>query len=113
MITNSTPFRPGFETIVTLTYKNKGTEATQILKSSFALPDELEFLSSFPNASVLIDTLSWIINDLEPRQSGNVNVIVKTDVSVPIGTLLSLYTNIDVFDEGDVDPSDNEALLDC
>jgi uncharacterized repeat protein (TIGR01451 family) len=110
VITNSTPFRPGFETTITLTYKNKGTE-TADFEIKFALPEELEYLSAIPNASVLIDTLSWIINDLEPRQSGNVNVVVKTNVSVPIGTILSLFTNIEVIEEGDVDTSDNEAFL--
>jgi len=110
VITNSTPFRPGFETIITLTYKNKGTEPSDF-KIELALPEELEFISSIPNASVLLDTLSWIINDLQPRQSGNVNVVVKTNVPVPIGTLLSLYSNIEVLEEEDVDPTDNEALL--
>ena len=111
VITNSTPFRPGFETTITLTYKNKGTEPADF-EIKFAMLEELEYLSSIPNASVLMDTLSWIITDLQPRQSGNVNVVVKTDVSVPIGTLLSLFTNIEVIEEGDVDLSDNEALLD-
>ncbi len=110
VITNSTPFRPGFENTITLTYKNKGTEPADF-EIQFALPDELEYLSSSPNASVLMDTLSWLINDLQPRQSGNINVVVNTNVSVPIGTLLSLFTNIELMEEGDVDPSDNEAFL--
>ena len=110
VITNSTPFRPGFENTITLTYKNKGTEPADF-EIKFALPEELEYLSSIPNASVLMDTLSWIINDLQPRQSGNVNVVVKTNVSVPIGTLLSINANIEVMEEGDVDPSDNEDFL--
>ena len=110
VITNSTPFRPGFENTITLTYKNKGTEPADF-EMKFALPEELEYLSSIPDASVLMDTLSWIINDLQPRQSGNVNVVVKTNVTVPIGTLLSIYTNIVVLEEADVDPSDNEVFL--
>jgi photosystem II stability/assembly factor-like uncharacterized protein len=109
-ITNNTNFRPGFESTITLTYKNKGTETTD-LEIKFVLADELEYLSSSPDGLFLLDTLRWIIQDVAPFESGNITIEVKTDVSVPIGTPILLYAFTDVVNDGDANQEDNEAYL--
>ncbi len=110
VLTNNIPFRPGFESSITITYKNEGTEPANF-EIHLVLPAELDFLTASPDASLLLDTLSWIINDVSAGQSGNINVVVLTDVSVPIGTLLSLYSSVEVLEAADVNPLDNETQL--
>jgi uncharacterized repeat protein (TIGR01451 family) len=110
VITNTTPFRPGFESTITITYKNKGTE-TADLNIRFAIPDELEYISASPDPTFLLDTLYWNLNDIAPGTGGNILVSVKVDASVPIGTLIDLYGFIKVSEEGDANPADNETLV--
>ncbi|HSF89652.1 MAG TPA: T9SS type A sorting domain-containing protein, partial [Saprospiraceae bacterium] len=89
---------------------NNGTAATD-LDIKLALPIELDYLSSSPEATFVADTLTWLIQDVPAFASGNITIEVKTDVSVPIGTPIILYAFTDVTNDGDANQQDNEAYL--
>ena len=110
VITNSVLFRPGFESSIVLTYKNKGTETTD-LDVQFILPDQLEYISASLDPTIFLDTLSWHIQGVEPGASGNIYIDIKTKASVPIGSLVYLDAFIEITENSDADPLDNEDHL--
>ncbi|MBP7240134.1 MAG: T9SS type A sorting domain-containing protein [Saprospiraceae bacterium] len=107
VITNSVLFRPGFESSIVITYKNKGTETTD-LDVQFILPDQLEYISASLDPTIFSDTLSWHIQGVAPGASGNIYIDIKTKASVPIGSLVYLDAFIEIQENSDADPLDNE-----
>ena len=107
VITNSILFRPGFESSIIITYKNNGTETTD-LDIQFIMPDQLEYISASLDPTIFFDTLSWHIQGVEPKASGNIYIDIKTKASVPIGSLINLYAFIEIQENSDADPLDNE-----
>ena len=107
VITNAVLFRPGFESTIVVTYKNKGTEPTDLV-AQFVLPDDLEYISASLDPTIFLDTLSWHLTGVEPGVSGNIYIHIKTKVSVPIGTLVELHAYIEIKENSDAVPLDNE-----
>jgi uncharacterized repeat protein (TIGR01451 family) len=91
-LTNSTVFRPGFETYVHVNVKNKGTvPATAII--SLTLDPALMFIEATPTAFQSGSTLTWTLNDLPAFETATFIVKVKTDQSTPLGQSVCLQSD--------------------
>lgn len=111
-LTNVSVLRPGFETDFVITYKNKGTE-TSDMPIKLSLPDELEFVSASIQPSFMGDTLNWQVADVPMLETGNIVVRARVNASTPIGTILNIYAKVMINQNGDYNPENNvdELLL--
>jgi Leucine-rich repeat (LRR) protein len=80
-----TPARPGFDAVYKLVYRNKGNQTSEVFLNFTYNEDLLDFVSSSltPNNNVN-GHMSWIIQDLQPFQSGS--VLVTLNVNAPTET---------------------------
>ncbi|HQA74692.1 T9SS type A sorting domain-containing protein [Flavobacterium sp.] len=97
-----TPARPGFDAVYKLVYRNKGNQTSEVFLNFTYNEDLLHFVSSSltPNNNVN-GHMSWIIQDLQPFQSGSVlvtlNVNAPTETpAVNIGDVLVFTSFIDI-----------------
>lgn len=109
-LTNVSVLRPGFETDFVITYKNKGTE-TSDMQIKLSLPDQLEFVSSSLQPSVVGDTLFWLIADVPMLETGNIVVRVRVNTSTPVGTILNVDALVMTGGNEDYNPENNAGEL--
>jgi len=109
-ITNTNVFRPGFETQIILTAKNKGSVAQQA-QVNLILDSLEQFLSAVPPPDFQSgDSLSWLTDTLGFLESQCIAVITKTAVTAVLSDTVHCYAFVlPVFN--DTIPADNEAEL--
>ncbi len=81
-----TPPRPGFMSWASISYRNNGTATTD---GTLALTFDAQqtFVSS--NGTLVGNTVSWDLTDIQPGDWAQRSVLLETPVSVPLGTVLS------------------------
>ncbi len=92
-LTNSTPFRPGFNTDLFLTAYNVGVEpATGTI--TLNLDPALQFVSATPPAVPVGNTLSWAYAGFAALDRLDFTVRVLTPTSTPLGTALNISATV-------------------
>ena len=91
VLTDVTPFRPGFIANLDLSCRNLGTAPAPAVEISLELPSELSYWNATPApASISGNTLRWSPGGLQPGQEIKISIAVLTSVSAPINTVLDL-----------------------
>jgi hypothetical protein len=107
---NTTDFRPGFTTLITLQVSNVGTVNVDSAQLRLLVPEPnpLEFLSTEPVATLLPDgRLQWDIGPMAVGEIRNFTITVRTKADTPIGTEVYLSTSVTL--EDDIDESNNNT----
>jgi uncharacterized repeat protein (TIGR01451 family) len=111
-LTAYSPLRPGFVTHNGIIYNNFGVDTLTNKKIRLVVNNHLHFSSSTPApTSVVADTITWNIAQLQPDSSGFINLYLTAD-SIPeisLNDTLRLTAYID--NTGDVKPSDNISSI--
>ncbi|HVU54956.1 MAG TPA: hypothetical protein VHD83_07865, partial [Puia sp.] len=102
--------RAGFDASFQITYANHGTDTLINKKVQLIKDPHYTFLSAVPAASsVTGDTITWVLAELDPRQTGS--IAVQLHLSPPPTTKLgdTLHTVAVIDSTGDLFPVDNIA----
>lgn len=108
-LVNMTPFRPGFETLVSGFVQNQGTK---VINSQLAItiPPNLEIINISPApASQTGNTIAWALDDFTPLDIFEVQIVIKTPASASIDALVSI--SAEVPNPGDLHPGNNTYTL--
>ena len=104
--TATSAFVPGFEAKVILTVKNPGP-TTQDASVTLLLDQKVDFLNSNPApVSVNVNTVQWLIPNLEPFQTVTIEVTCYTPPDVAAGTSLISSMSVGPLDD-DANPNNN------
>jgi uncharacterized repeat protein (TIGR01451 family) len=80
---------PGDQITYTIQYQNTGTGVATNVVIKDAIPPDTTFVSSTPPYdSVMGDTYTWNIGQLDPGEPGSITIVVEVDVGTPDKTLL-------------------------
>lgn len=111
-LVNASPFQPGFETNLTLFWRNKVPVPASDVVLSLSFPsDLLEYLSAVPApTSQSAGALSWNLGNLAPDAHGAITISLRTPASVLFGTEICLQAAIAPL-AGDLAPGDNNRQL--
>lgn len=104
------PLRPGFSTLLKIDWQNLGAADHATLR--FVYPGsqvQIQSISPAPDA-ILGDTLVWELTNIQPAQKGSITLLLKTDQTIPIGTVISLMTEILPI-LGDEMPNNNRRII--
>jgi uncharacterized repeat protein (TIGR01451 family) len=108
---NVAPFRPGFTTDLFITVTNVGTKVSEGVVV-FGLNPELELLGTIPAAqSQIADTLYFTVPPLQIGESYIIQISVKTEIQVQIGSYLSVAAEVSVGNNDDFDLLNNNATI--
>ncbi|RYE18013.1 MAG: T9SS type A sorting domain-containing protein [Sphingobacteriales bacterium] len=105
-LTSLAPPRPGFVFPLQITYRNAGTT---LLSGSVELPlnSQLSFLQSMPAPSSQSgDTLIWNIGNLQPNQTGNIQIYASLPATAILGSIIHQLASVSPL-TGDLTPADN------
>ena len=109
-LTNTSVVRPGFENDFVITYKNAGTEITD-MEIRVVLPGVLEILSATLPYTIEDDTIVWFVADIIPGVSGNITLTTRLHPQTTNGSLLEIVAHIPPGPNGDYNPVDNTDTL--
>src|SRR5690606_11537992 len=109
-LTNSVPFRPGFQCGLVLEAVNNSLVPQPGSQVSLYISPNLEFLSADPApTSTAGDTIYWDLGTLYASQHALIYVHLQTPVGTSIGDLVTAYAAISPLN--DAVPINNTALL--
>jgi hypothetical protein len=110
-ITNTTPFRPGFETNIIITVANLSSAHAPAVGVGLKHPTFLSHIVALPSATTLLsDSMYWYLGDMPPMSTRSISVTVLTNQFTPIGTAVAVKGKINM-PLGDSAPANNTYLL--
>ena len=109
-VTPHAPFRPGFETSISVECRNLGN-TVNAPSVRLVLPAECELVAAQPAPSVIDgDTLVWVLPAMQFLEKQVLRLTLKTEVATPIGAPLLIRTLAGPSDS-DATPQDNLVLF--
>ena len=102
-------FRPGFETLVTLTYRNVGAEVLNGTVT-FTLDNALTYTSSSPSGTPSGNVITWGFTNLGLFQEGHITVLVGTPIPLPLGTIVQNTISGAISAGTDTNLADNQEI---
>lgn len=110
-ITNTTPFRPGFNTKIVITVANLSSVPAPAVGVGLKHPTFISYLVAFPSTTTLLtDSMYWYLGDMPPMSTRSISVTVLTNQFTPIGTAVAVKGKVNM-PLGDSDPANNTYLL--
>lgn len=106
------PARPGFSTTYRFRYINIGTD-TLVNKTIRMIKDSrFQFLSSVPTQTALSgDTITWVINNLSPRDTGFISVQLKAAAPPLLNLGDTILNSVLIDSTGDLTPLNNLSTI--
>lgn len=110
-ITNTTPFRPGFNTKIVITVANLSSVPAPAVGVGLKHPTFLSYFVAFPSTTTfLADSMYWYLGDMLPMSTRSISVTVLTNQFTPIGTAVAVKGKVNM-PLGDSDPANNTYSL--
>ncbi len=110
-ITNTTPFRPGFNTNIIITVANLSSVPAPAVGVGLKHPSFLSYLAAYPDVTTLVtDSMYWYLGDIPPMGTRSISATVLTNKFTPIGTAVTVKGQV-YAPLGDSDHSNNTDLL--
>lgn len=127
---NATGFRPGFNSLLSVTCRNTGPAIAQNVVANAQIPfnilDPLQILPANANASISGNNLSWNVGALAPGASVTLNIWVKVPANAALGAIYDFSASVGPIDHdhftpnnydsrkyavlGSFDPNDKQAI---
>lgn len=107
-----TPARPGFPVSYQLFYRNLGTDTLENRTIKMVKDPRMQFDQSNPaQTSVVLDTVTWTIPSLLPRESGYITVDLTASAPPALNNDDTLITYVSIDTTGDLNTLNNTRHL--